>query len=90
MTTKGRIELFDPKVGNWESYLNHFECFLVANGIEGDNVRRATLMSTCGQEVFNVAWNLVAPSKLLGTPLDTIKMKLNNYFKPKMSAAVHR
>ncbi|KAL8219227.1 UNVERIFIED_CONTAM: hypothetical protein K2H54_014315 [Gekko kuhli] len=89
MVTTSHIEPFDPKVGNWESYLDCFECYLVANGIEGDNVHCTTLLSTCGQEVFDMARNLVAPSKLLVTPLDEIKTKLKDYFKLKTSAAIH-
>ncbi|KAL8185484.1 UNVERIFIED_CONTAM: hypothetical protein K2H54_053082 [Gekko kuhli] len=50
MVTMSHFEPFNPKVVNWESYLDHFECCLIANDIEEDDVRHATLLSTCGQE----------------------------------------
>ncbi|KAL8207311.1 UNVERIFIED_CONTAM: hypothetical protein K2H54_054556 [Gekko kuhli] len=62
VATMSHFKPFDPKVGNWESYPDCFECYLVAN---------------------------VTPSKLLAVPLDEIKTKLKEYFKPKTSAAIH-
>ncbi|KAL8220670.1 UNVERIFIED_CONTAM: hypothetical protein K2H54_051828 [Gekko kuhli] len=90
MAPTNHIEPFDPKVGNWESYLYCFECYLIANGIEGDDVRCTTLLSTCSQEVFDIARNLVAPSKLLVMLLDEIQTKLKEYFKPKTDDSIRQ
>lgn len=88
IVTKGHIEPFNLKVGDWESYLNRFECFLVANGIEEDDIRHATFLSTCSQAVFDIARDLVASAKLLETPLGVIKARLHEYFTPKTSIAI--
>ncbi|KAL8213261.1 UNVERIFIED_CONTAM: hypothetical protein K2H54_061789 [Gekko kuhli] len=46
---------------------------LTANSTEGDDVRRITFLRNCGQAVFDIARDLVAPSKLLEIPLGIIK-----------------
>ncbi|KAL8172862.1 UNVERIFIED_CONTAM: hypothetical protein K2H54_028165 [Gekko kuhli] len=76
MVSKGHIELFNPKVGNWESYLDRFECFLITNSIEGNDVLHTTFLSNWGQAVFNIARDLVAPFKVLETSLSIIKTRL--------------
>ena len=77
MATIGNLPEFNPEVTEWASWFNRFKSFLVVNGIENAEKKRAALLTLIGQSAFDVVSSLVSPdepaSKTYDELVDLIK-----------------
>jgi len=90
MAAHGKLEEFNSKHEDWESYEERLQQYFVANGVEDAGKRRAILLSACGQHTYQVVRNLVAPKKPAECEFTEITEHLTRYFSPKSSIIVQR
>lgn len=82
----GCLEEFDPALPElWDTYTKCLEFFPEANKITDAALKRATLLSICGSDTFEIAQNLISPAKLCETPYKGIMALLRNHFSPQPS-----
>ncbi|XP_072398354.1 uncharacterized protein [Diabrotica undecimpunctata] len=87
----GNIEQFN--VGDskgWESYVERMDFFFTANNITDPDKKKATFLSLCGPNTYEIIRSLVAPSKVSDKTYDQIIVKLKKHFSPKTSEIVCR
>nr|XP_034968432.1 uncharacterized protein LOC118083738 [Zootoca vivipara] len=75
----------------WEDYAERFEFYATARGITDAAKKRATFLSCCGPETFELAKALLAPVKLQDASLRDIIAKMTSHLAPtatKMSRRV--
>ncbi|XP_015280350.1 PREDICTED: uncharacterized protein K02A2.6-like, partial [Gekko japonicus] len=69
----------------WDSYLSRFGFHLEASDITTEEKKRATLLSSCGKSVFDIARSLVAPADISTVSYKDLTEKLQAHFSPKPS-----
>ena len=47
MTTLGKIDEFIPASGDWTQYIERMNQFFIANDIDDESRKKATLLSSC-------------------------------------------
>lgn len=73
--------VFSPERESWDSFMEHFECFLLAQEFkELTTDRRGYFLSACGPEMFSTARALAAPVPLHSIPWETLIVKLRNHY----------
>ena len=90
MAAHGKLEEFNSRHEDWESYEERLQQYFVANGVEDADKRRAIFLSACGQQTYKVIRNLVAPKKPAECKFEDITQHLAKYFSPKPSMIVQR
>jgi len=58
MAAHGKLEEFNCRQEDWESYEERLQQYFVANGVEDADKRHAILLSACGQQTFAISWHL--------------------------------
>ena len=59
----GKLGEFCREVEGWQNYVERLEFFFQANSITDGAKKRATLLSSCGPEPYNLFRGLCAPDK---------------------------
>ena len=79
----GSMPLTWPEVKN---YFSRFEYFLMANKINTEDMKKATLLAHCGQEAFQMVVTVVSPKDIDDNSLtyDEIKKVLFSHLEPKV------
>ena len=81
-TYLGAPEPFDPAGDDWSLYVEHFEHFVLANGIK-DERKLHMLLALVGTQTYRLLTNLVAPKKPGEHMYAQGKEKLTAHLKPK-------
>ncbi|XP_060547811.1 uncharacterized protein K02A2.6-like [Pantherophis guttatus] len=83
---------FDPKEEKWGSYMSRFECFMVANDMQGlpDVRKKALFLSHCGPRVFDTAEALSEPNSVHNISWSTLQTLLKDHYAPTPSKYVQR
>ncbi|XP_060545570.1 uncharacterized protein K02A2.6-like [Pantherophis guttatus] len=83
---------FDPKEEKWGSYMSRFECFMVANDMQGlpDVRKKALFLSHCGPRVFDTAEALSEPNSVHNISWSTLQTLLKDHYAPMPSKYVQR
>ena len=82
-TVLGQVESFDPQVDDWVLYTERLEQYFVANGINEDKKKVATLLTVIGGKAYGLLRNLLAPVKPADRPFDHLVQTLRDHLKPK-------
>ena len=64
----------------WEKWINRFDIFLVARNINNGERKKAMLLHSAGEEVYDVYDSLQIPA---ASTYDQFKTLLSEYFAPK-------
>jgi len=86
----GTIEEFDSKKEEWPEYAERLSHFFIANGIEGDEKKRAVLLTVIGASTYKTLRSLVHPAKPGEKTYDELLSELTKHFKPAPSEIVQR
>ncbi|XP_072392406.1 uncharacterized protein [Diabrotica undecimpunctata] len=85
------IEQFNVRDSKgWESYVERMDIFFLANNITNPDKKKATFLSLCGPNTYEIIRSLVAPSKVSDKTYDQIIVELKKHFSPKTSEIVCR
>lgn len=91
MTTLGWIEEFNEGSGHCiDEYLERLECFFIANKIEGDEKKRAVLLSVCGAATYSTLRSMLVPTCPAESAYKDIKEALQRHYGPAPSEIVQR
>lgn len=78
----GHLNPFDESVEPWETYVERFEFFITANGIE-DEKKVAVFLSVIGASTYGLLRSLVAPDKPGAKTYAELVKVLKDHFSPK-------
>ena len=79
----GQIDPFIVGKDDWTLYVERLTEYLVANGIESEDKKRAVLVTLMGSQAYELLASLVAPQKPSTKKFDEIVTLMTNYLKPK-------
>ena len=54
MATHGSMEAFNPQAEDWTIYAERLQHYLVANGVEDADKKRAILLTVCGAPTYKL------------------------------------
>ena len=60
MARVGVLRKFEKETEMWPNYVEKFECFCTANGVQAD-VNIATFLASIGVSTYAIAYSLVPP-----------------------------
>jgi len=79
----GASEPFNSLSDDWELYVQHFEHFLLANKIDGNDEKCHLLLALMGASTFKLLASLIAPKLPGQLKVAEICEKLKRHFSPK-------
>ena len=88
MATIGNLPEFNPEVTEWTSWFNRFKSFLVVNGIESAEKKRAALLTLIGQSAFDVVSSLVSPDEPAAKTYDELVDLIKKHYGVKKHSYV--
>ena len=74
----------------FESYYERIELFFAANNVEDAGKKKATFLTLCGPELYQLIRSLVAPEKPVDKTLKEIVDLINGHLNPKPNVIVER
>ena len=83
MATHGHIELFDVTGGNWSAYELRLTQYLAANGIDDNDLKRATMLTVIGGPAFELLQDLLAPNAPTDKTFAELCAALKGHLAPK-------
>ena len=83
MAPIGKIENFDPTLEDWPTYVERLELYFDANGIDGNDKKRACLLTLMGPRTYGLLRSLLSPARPSERPYDDIIGVLTNHLMPK-------
>ena len=86
----GTPEAFTPGLEDWSVYAQHFQHFLLANGITKESQKLHLLLVLVGNSTFRLLTNLVAPKQLGELTFKEPLTELESHFKPKLVKIAER
>ncbi|XP_077497623.1 uncharacterized protein LOC144108219 [Amblyomma americanum] len=89
MSRLGRIDEYDPKVQNFDSYLERFEHFVSANEVS-EAKKLSVFLTVLGAEAYEALKNLVVPALPGEKTFAEIKILLKNHYSPQTSVIAER
>jgi hypothetical protein len=89
MATIGNLEAFEQSEDLAE-YCERLEQFFVANGITGNHLKRAVLLSVCGKNAYSLIRSVLLPKKPDEVEFGEILEAVSNHLSPKPSVIVAR
>lgn len=92
MATLKTFTPFNSSTETWDSYIEHFECFLEANDYTefSSNQKRVYFLNCCGTEMFETARVLLASLRVGAVPWETLLTKLKSHYTPMPSRIAWR
>ena len=85
----GKFDTFNEHEETWESYVERFEMFTTANGIQND-LKKSHLISLMGAKTYALLKNLASPTKPSDLSYEAIKEHLTKHLSPKPSKIAER
>ncbi|XP_077498609.1 uncharacterized protein LOC144109684 [Amblyomma americanum] len=89
MSRLGRIDEYDPKVQNFDPYLERFEHFVSANEVS-EAKKLSVFLTVLGAEAYEVLKNLVVPALPGEKTFAEIKILPKNHYSPQTSVIAER
>lgn len=89
MARLGRIDEYDEKAQNFESYLERFEHFVSANDVK-DEKKLAVFLTVIGPQAYEVLKSLIVPDVPGDKSFEEVKLILKNHYSPKSSVIAER
>lgn len=87
----GGLEPFDVlKPATWQEYLERFEFYAITNRIVDEDLKKATLITVGGQELYHAIVSVAAPTKVTTIPYHDIVKKLTDHFLPQKTVWMAR
>ena len=90
MSVIGKLEPFEPGQNDWLMYTERLEQFFVANDIEDDKKKVATLLTAIGATGYSLLRNLVSPAKPADKSYDTLVKTMKDHLRPKRIVIAER
>ena len=81
---------FDPEREEWSTYAERIGFYLIAQGINNADKRKAVLLSACGPTMFALLKKVASPLTLTDYTFDRLVELGNEHLNPRPSAAVLR
>ena len=81
-STIGHIEPFNNEKENWDSYVQRFNHYLLANDIEDENTMVSVFLTIIGSKTYKLLRNLVAPGKPADLKYQELVEILGKHFNP--------
>uniref|UniRef100_A0AAV2JE52 Gag protein n=1 Tax=Knipowitschia caucasica TaxID=637954 RepID=A0AAV2JE52_KNICA len=75
------MDTFDSSIEDWSIYVERFDQYCLANGIE-DERKVAVLLSLMGAKTYNLLRSLIAPAKPADKTIEEITRTLKNHLNP--------
>ena len=82
MSLLGNIDAFNPEHDNWPEYYEMLEQYFLANDIEDNKKRTATLLTIIGKETYSLLTTLMSPDKPSSKKADELNGILTSHFQP--------
>ncbi|XP_050038415.1 uncharacterized protein [Dermacentor andersoni] len=89
MSRLGRLDEYDPKVQNFESYVERFEHYVRANEI-AEAKKLSVFLTVIGAEAYEILKNLVVPLLPGDKTFAEVKELLQSHYNPKTSVIAER
>ena len=86
----GHIEPFELQGGDWVLYTERVEQFFIANGIEDNKKKVATLLIVIGDKAYSLLRNLLAPTKPAEKTYGELVDVMKRHLKPKPPVIAER
>ena len=90
MAIHGTIGEFCPKNEDWTSYTERLQQYFIANDVDGNEKKRAILLSVCGAATYKLIRSLVHPQKPTDNTFDEIVKLVKDHHEPLPSEIVQR
>ena len=90
MATHGRLGEFDPKDGDWKSYIERANQYFAANEVSNAGKKRAILLSCVGDKTYRIIRDVLAPDSPSSISFANIVEKMTDHFQPPPSEIVKR
>ncbi|XP_040355390.1 uncharacterized protein K02A2.6-like [Ixodes scapularis] len=89
MAPLGKLDEYDEKQQNFDSYLERFEHFVSANDIKPEK-KLAVFLTVIGPRAYEVLKSLVVPAVPGDKSFEEVKVMLKNHYSPKSSVIAER
>ena len=90
MAQFGQLEPFRPETDRLSVYIQRFEMYVAANGVE-DSKKVPLFLTVIGGKVFELLHNLLAPASPVEKSFDTLVEALKKHFEPSpVNVIAHR
>jgi len=86
----GSMNEFDSEKEEWTQYVERLDHFLVANGIENVEKKRAILSTVIGPTTYRLLRNLLSPSRLDEKTYEELVDALREHYNPRTFEIVQR
>ena len=80
---------FDVGTDDWVEYSERFDMYLVANSVDGDDVKRAVFLSTIGGAAYKLLRSLVGED-VKSKPLEELQAAMKDHLKPTPNVIAER
>jgi len=78
----GQMDPFDDSAETFQLYLERFEMFALANGIEDENKKKATFLSLIGSKTYGLLRSLATPDKPKDKDFASLTKLLKDHLSP--------
>jgi hypothetical protein len=86
----GQLPPFDAKKSSWTEWCEVLEHYIELNNIQGEQQKRALLITSCGLDTYQLMRNLVQPSKPKEKSFKELIEVVQQHTSPKPSEIVER
>ena len=90
MATFGQVGAFKEGQEEWKQYVERLEQYLIANGVEDADKKRAVFLSTIGPQAYKLLSSLVAPAAPSEKSYRELVQAMKDHHSPPPSEIVQR
>ena len=90
MATFGQVGAFQEGQEEWKQYVERLEQYLIANGVDNAEKKRAVFLSTIGPQAYKLLSSLVAPASLSEKSYDDLVRAMTDHHSPPPSEILQR
>ena len=90
MATFGQVGAFKEGQEEWKQYVERLEQYLIANGVEDADKKRAVFLSTIGTQAYKLLSSLVAPAAPSEKSYRELVQAMKDHHSPPPSEIVQR
>ena len=88
MPTHGSLGEFDPRTGDWKTYIERAQQYFLANDVDDADKQRAILLSCVGSKAYRIIKDVLSPDAPTDVELPTLIEKTSKHFQPEPSEIV--
>ncbi|KAK8786159.1 hypothetical protein V5799_007476 [Amblyomma americanum] len=89
MAKVGKIDTFDERSDSFESYLERFELYVLANDV-AEGKKLAVFLTVVGPRVYEVLKNLLVPNSPASKTYDEVTALLKTHYSPRKAVIAER